>query len=269
MHAALRTLQADAAPAPAVVPARTGIVSGLRAGSVAAVVLILVVALWSLQGPAPSRIEPLADATVLAPVAIEPVVAAVAATPPETLPTVDASEAMHFSSRMEPPTTIAAVPNTEPVAVMEPVAVEPMPTPAGTPAIHVAESAPPSEGIDAQAVARVVANFEQAMRIGDLDRGKAHLDDLASLLPARSLTLQRMQAWHAHQSGDTATAIALYGEIVQRIPNDPNAVINLALLEAAQGDVDGASQRLRTLRSMGGESTELAAAMAVVGAKPR
>jgi len=269
MHAALRTLQDDAAPAPAAAPARTGIGSGLRAGSVAAVVLILVVALWSLQG-SPPPIELRTDATVLAPVAMEPVamepvVAAVVATPPETLPTVDASEAMHFASRMEPPTTIAAVPNTEPVAVVEPVAVEPMPISA----IQVTDSTPPPESIDAQAVALVFADFEQAMRIGDLDGGKAHLDDLASLLPARSLTLLRMQAWHAHQSDDTATAIALYGEIVQRIPNDPNAVINLALLEAAQGDVDGASQRLRTLRSMDGESAELAAAMAVVGAKPR
>lgn len=107
------------------------------------------------------------------------------------------------------------------------------------------------------------------MRMAELDEAAAAIERLAVLLPARSLTLRRMEAWHAHQSGRTVEALALYREISQRMPGDRNAAINLALLEAAQGDVEGASQRLRALRASGGESAELAAAMAQVGATPR
>ncbi len=122
------------------------------------------------------------------------------------------------------------------------------------------------ENIDPQAIGRAVAEIEEALRSGELVRSKTLIDELAAQLPPQSLTLLRMQAWHAHQSGDRAGAMALYAEIVQRVPADRYAAINLALLEAEQGDVDGASQRLRALRFSGGDSAELAAAMALVGA---
>ncbi len=136
-------------------------------------------------------------------------------------------------------------------------------------AAAVATAAPkttPDGEVDAQAVARAVATLEHALRAGDLDAGRATLADLEALLPARSLTLLRMQAWFAHRADDDVEAIARYRDVLQRVPGDRNATINLALLEAEQGDVDAASRRLVALRASAGESAELAAAMAHVGA---
>ena len=142
---------------------------------------------------------------------------------------------------------------------------------APTPTIQIAVASKVIEpdDVDAQAVARAVASLEQSMRLGDLTAVRQQLDDLAVLLPARSLTLLRMHAWFAHRSGDLVEAIILYREINQRMPADRNSAINLAMLEADQGDVEAASQRLQALRSSSGESAELSAAMAFVGAKPR
>ena len=123
--------------------------------------------------------------------------------------------------------------------------------------------------VDPRAVARRVADFDRALRAGDFALAKSTLDAIAAMLPERSLTLLRLQAWYAHRSGDADGAMALYGEVLQRLPQDRNAAINLAMLEAERGDVDRASQRLRDLRSVAGESAELAAAMARVGAMPR
>lgn len=127
----------------------------------------------------------------------------------------------------------------------------------------------PAGEIDAQGVARAVAGVERALRGGDLEGARAGLATLEALLPARSLTLLRMQAWVAHRTGDEVEAIARYRELLQRVPGDRNASINLALLEAGQGDIDGASRRLVALRASAGESAELAVAMAQVGAMRR
>lgn len=120
--------------------------------------------------------------------------------------------------------------------------------------------------VDAQGVAKAINTIERALRADDLDAARAGLATLEALLPARSLTLLRMQAWVAHRAEDDIEATARYRELLQRVPGDRNASINLALLEARQGDIDGASRRLVALRASAGESAELAAAMAHVGA---
>lgn len=275
MHAALHALQPEAnaasAPLPQALPRdRRWVGSALIAALAVAATAAALAAAWPLFGDrsAPGE-RPAALPTVevaqssIAPrmVDVAPVAPPAVATPKEPAPT-------------EPAPT-------------EPAPAEPAPAEPARLAIQVASSVDASDASgasgasdageaiaapnddEAQAVARAVAALEQAMRAGDLDAGKAHLDELAAMLPARSLTLLRMQAWHAHQSGDAVQAIALYGEVVQRVPGDRNAAINLAVLEAGQGDIEGASQRLRALRTSAGESAELAAAMALVGAQPR
>jgi len=207
-------------------------------------------------------------------------------------PVVAASSAAAAPEPAQAPAPAVAA---EPIVVTAPaVAAEPTPEPAQALAVESALATPPAppappaaaapsptiqitvaskesepDAVDAQAVARAVAGLEHSMRLGDLEAGQRQLDDLAALLPARSLTLLRMHAWFAHQSGSAVEAITLYREITQRVPADRNSAINLAVLEAEQGDVAGASQRLQALRSSSGESAELAAAMAMVGAKPR
>jgi hypothetical protein len=123
--------------------------------------------------------------------------------------------------------------------------------------------------IDAQAVARVVASLETSVQAGDRERAQASLSELATLLPAQSLTLLRMRAWVAHQGGETEAALVLYRDIVGRVPGDRTAAINLAILEAGSGDSNGARQRLRELRSGLGDSGDIDRAIAQVEATLR
>lgn len=264
MHAALHALQPEAnaasAPLPQALPRdRQWVGSALIAALAVAATAAALAAAWPLFGDRSAPGER-----------------------PAALPTVEVAQSS-IAPRMVDVAPVAppAVATPKEPAPTEPAPAEPAPAEPARLAIQVASSVDASDASDAseaiaapnddeaQAVARAVAALEQAMRAGDLDAGKAHLDELAAMLPARSLTLLRMQAWHAHQSGDAVQAIALYGEVVQRVPGDRNAAINLAVLEAGQGDIDGASQRLRALRTSAGESAELAAAMALVGAQPR
>lgn len=267
MHAALHALQPEAnaasAPLPQALPRdRRWVGSALIAALAVAATAAALAAAWPLFGDRSAPGER-----------------------PAALPTVEVAQSS-IAPRMVDVAPVAppAVATPKEPAPTEPAPAEPAPAEPARLAIQVASSVDASDASgasdageaiaapnddEAQAVARAVAALEQAMRAGDLDAGKAHLDELAAMLPARSLTLLRMQAWHAHQSGDAVQAIALYGEVVQRVPGDRNAAINLAVLEAGQGDIEGASQRLRALRTSAGESAELAAAMALVGAQPR
>lgn len=82
-----------------------------------------------------------------------------------------------------------------------------------------------------EGVANQIAAFNAAM--GSKDRAGAR-DALASLqrrLPAQSMTMLRMQAWYAVESGDDVAALALYQRILERLPGDVNAGINVALID--------------------------------------
>lgn len=89
------------------------------------------------------------------------------------------------------------------------------------------------------------------------------------MLPPRSLTLLRMQAWLAHERGDVASALALYRRILERVPGDQTAAINLAILEAAHGNGASARQRLRRLRADDSESRAIEHAIGMVEAELR
>lgn len=112
--------------------------------------------------------------------------------------------------------------------------------------VHDADRAEPAGRRD---VAQRVAAIGTALHAGDLDSAQRQLELLDAQLPARSLTLLRMQAWYAHASGDSAGAIALYRDIVARLPGDATSAINLAILEAGNGQPERARQRLRQLRA--------------------
>jgi tetratricopeptide (TPR) repeat protein len=138
---------------------------------------------------------------------------------------------------------------------------------AGTPARRDSDEPDPA------AVARQVDAMGDAIAQGDYDAAQTHLQALQHLLPPRSLTLLRMRAWLAQQRGEDAQALPLYREIVERIPGDRGAAINLALLEATAGQLDEARQRLRRLQASEGGASEnerqaLARAITEIGASP-
>lgn len=287
MHAALQVLQqpgsSDAPAPPAPRRWRAG-TAGLALA--AAAVGVLVVAAWPRLGAetetatraapvvaAPAQAAEATAAELALTERLDDASALVVLPPPAAdtpaLATVTVSDATPPAARAEPAAALEPVAALETDAAVETVAaVEPAVPAVPAAAVRISEAPDStSPAPDDRAVALAVAAFDQAVRAGDFAAGQRQLDVLAGLLPARSLTLLRMKAWFAHQSGDAVQAIVLYREITERVPADDNAAINLALLEAGQGDVEGASERLRALRSRSGESAALSAAMAVVGAK--
>lgn len=126
-----------------------------------------------------------------------------------------------------------------------------------------------AEETDAREIGRAVASISQAIEAGELDAARAQLDTLAGQLPSRSLTLLRMQAWLAHESGDLPGALALYRRIVDRVPGDATAAINLAILESRNGETDSARRRLARLRAREGASREIVQAIDRVEAQLR
>ncbi|HVI26108.1 MAG TPA: tetratricopeptide repeat protein [Xanthomonadaceae bacterium] len=159
----------------------------------------------------------------------------------------------------------------QPAAPARPSALADAPSPAPLPqdGLVVRDASSTGEGGEGRAIAREVAAIGDAINGGDFDAARARLQALAGQLPPRSLTLMRMQAWLAHESGDTAAALALYREIVARVPGDRTSVVNLAILEAANGETDKARERLRRLREVDSGSLEVQRAIARVEAELR
>lgn len=114
---------------------------------------------------------------------------------------------------------------------------------------------------DATGVGGHLAALDRALASKDKEATALHLHALSTQLPASSLTLIRAQAWAAHSLGDYDTAESRYRDILQRMPNDEQSGVNLALLEAARGDREAAQARLRRLVSHNGSSPLIAKAM--------
>ena len=80
-------------------------------------------------------------------------------------------------------------------------------------------------------VNRLVTTAKQAIDTGNKDVAASTLKQLAALLPPESLTLLRLRAWQALRSNDQSQALRLYGQIVDRLPDDVSSSINLAVLK--------------------------------------
>ena len=128
-------------------------------------------------------------------------------------------------------------------------------------------STPQRGGVDA--VDADAAKVREAMgalhaAVGDADAAAtgAAIARLEALLPAQSLTLLRARAWAAHGHSDLDEARRLYRAILDRVPDDEHASINLALLDARRGDVDQARARLDRLASRNARSPQVLRALA-------
>ena len=110
-------------------------------------------------------------------------------------------------------------------------------------------------------VGEQLSALDSALAANDVEAIPQLLATLSRQLPGNSLTLLRARAWAAHSQGDGDTAETHYRTILRRVPNDEQAGVNLALLEAARGDSDAAQARLRRLASHNGNSPLIARAM--------
>lgn len=115
---------------------------------------------------------------------------------------------------------------------------------------------------DDTAVVQAMQAVETAVAANDLPAARHALARLETVLPAGSLTLLRMRAWVAHGSLDMADAESLYRQIIARVPDDVNAGVNIALLDARRGDVGDARDRLTRLAARHVRSPQVARALA-------
>lgn len=190
--------------------------------------------------------------------------ASVAVQPPESAPAIVPAQQQPASD-----TPASSTPG-----VATPAPARPSPATAANdstaPAIHIevehrGGAAPADAGGDGRAVEQAVADVERAMAGGDLDNARQALARLDGLLSPESLTLLRMQAWVAHAGNDTDQAEALYRRIAERVPEDVNAGVNIALLDARRGDADAARARLARLSGRHPRSPQVARALAELG----
>jgi len=216
-------------------------------------------------------------APVAAVMTTAPAAAPVIATAPLAAPVI----APTLATAMTPTDSIAtAAPAPIPAPPVAAAATPPTthgfaPLPAGS--LVVRDAAPAAsrdaDEPDPAAVARHVDALAAAIEASDFNKAEHELQQLQHVLPPRSLTLLRMQAWLAQRRGDSEQALPLYREIVARMPGDRGAAINLALLEAGSGQLDEARQRLRQLQGNDNDANDnerqaLARAVAEVGVPP-
>lgn len=204
-------------------------------------------AVGSLPGPlALPVIAPPANAVFALPrqPVVEPVAAAVVLNSPERPPSEALPLKPVYLSQVElqseaPASDIKAAPAKPPPAPPRARATPKPPTP-----LIVEEMAPVAE-INPEETRRLTFEVKRAIQAKKTEEAQALLQQLETRLPAESITLLRLNAWNRMQGGDQVQAMALYRQIVQRLPGDESASINLALLHWQSG------QQVEAKRLMG------------------
>ena len=161
------------------------------------------------------------------------------------------AEPMHVASvsRSDPPDPVTNVSTTPAAAPTAPVrndapAQQDAPLIGSNNFIKVGQRPQPASD---DGVEQLVSTFRSAMARGDHAAARTALARLDGALPPRSLTLLRMQAWYAVDSGDDATARQRYSRLLQRLPDDINAGVNVALIDWRAGDRHRALRRINQM----------------------
>ena len=111
--------------------------------------------------------------------------------------------------------------------------------------LAVAEPAPAELSVD-----KSLALFLQATNNNDLPGALVQLKIVQQQTLPGNVSRVRAEAWYALRKGDTAAAKRSYADILDRFPDDEEASINLASLEAREGRGEAARQLLaNALRS--------------------
>ncbi len=80
----------------------------------------------------------------------------------------------------------------------------------------------------------------QAIERVDTQSAAEQLKTLEQRLPPDNLVILRAKAWLSNQAGDNANARRFWQEILDHLPDDQNASLNLAALAAREGRLDTA-----------------------------
>ena len=151
-------------------------------------------------------------------------------------------------------TTVAEPPTASPTVVVKVVAAPPRAQARPRPPVEISTEAAPPPTLDPQETEQLIKAVTLAIQAGRQGEAQNLLKQLAVRLPSESITLLRLNAWHSMQGGDPARAMALYRQIVERMPDDESAGINLALLHWKAGQTDEARRLMGSLAERHPES---------------
>lgn len=138
------------------------------------------------------------------------------------------------------------------------------PRPARTPRAEVqpAQVQAPAPVVDDTPVELRFARFVAAMRNNQPADAERELSALKARLPAGSLGLIRAQAWFDLRAGNDAAAAEQYRAILDRMPGDEEAAINLASIHSRKGKPEEARATLDTALRLSPDSAALRSALA-------
>ena len=120
----------------------------------------------------------------------------------------------------------------------------------------------PAPGVDDTPVELRFARFVTAMKGGQTADAERELAALKARLPAGSIGLLRAQAWFELRAGRDAPAAEMYRSIIERMPADEEAAINLASILARQNKTEEARATLDAAVRLQPDSVALRAALA-------
>lgn len=273
IHDALKSMDSPQAPAfarahPPVAQARSG--PAWRNAAIAFAVVLgagILTWYWLQQSTESSRVHLVNSATqqpVMPWATTEVVVYTAAAVPAAAAPL-----ALEVAS-LQP---VQAMPSTAPAAGSElsattALSAAPQETPRKAPAtrpVRTKQSTPAAEKpkpVEEIPLELRFTNFSAAVKDARMDDAKRELEMLAARLPAGTLGLVRAQAWFDLQAGNDAAAANGYRSVIERIPGDEEAAINLASIHARQKNTEEARAILDTAARMRPDSAALRAALA-------
>jgi hypothetical protein len=183
--------------------------------------------------PAPQS-EPVQQASVPAPQTPAPT--------PVALVTKPAEQAAEAAPAEQIIIERPATPAVPPPAVATRTSRRAHPVKAAAVANEPAQATPAKEDLN-----RLATAAKLAIDAGNKSEAESALGQLAAHLPPESLSLLRLRAWQAQRFDDQGRAMALYGQIVARLPDDESASINLAVLNWKAGQRDEARRIVAAL----------------------
>ncbi len=101
-----------------------------------------------------------------------------------------------------------------------------------------------------QDVSHWVNLFSSEMSAGNFEQAREYLAKLQAKLPAQSITLLRMQAWYSVDTSDDNAAREIFLRILDRVPDDQNAGVNIALIDWRANRFSAALARIDRLHQM-------------------
>jgi hypothetical protein len=189
------------------------------------------------------------------------------------------------------PTDPATTVPSQPVDTLSAQPAQPLPAAGATESTVVADAGSPVQAVPAQAIPRKTpvrrvrtskpvapveapppvddtpvelrfARFVTAMKDARTDDAERELEALRARLPEGALGLVRAQAWFDLRAGRDAAAADGYRTILDRMPGDEEAAINLASIQSRQQKTEEARATLDAAARLNPDSAALRAALA-------